>query len=112
MSAVADGPVMNTAYLRLEEAPVPVGVVQVRHDVPGVEQHHQVLGQEPERVDLEVILGQKHRARLGDAETRPHDAHVDVVELRRAAHPVDRPVARHFRCGRADDLGVGESLDG
>src|SRR5208283_1226578 len=85
-----------------------VSVVQVAHDARRIEQHHQVLGEKAEAVHLELAFGEPYRAGLGDPVHGAHHTDVDVAELRRASHRIERPAARHLRRRRADDLGLRE----
>jgi hypothetical protein len=66
--------------------------VQRGDDARRVEQHHQELGQEGDRLDLQLGLGQQHRPGLGHPKGRAHDADVDVLELAWVPQRVERAV--------------------
>jgi hypothetical protein len=96
---------------RFEEVALAIRVMKVGHDRGRVEQHHQVLRQEAERIDAELAFAQPHRAGFGHAEGRTDDAHVDVVQLARVAHVGDRTGAAHLGRGGADHACHRKSLE-
>ena len=58
-------------------------VLQPRHDVVAVEQHHEMLCQVGQRVDHQLGFGEQHGSSLCDAEQCPNDRHVLVREIPR-----------------------------
>ena len=77
----------------VEPRALAVGMVQVADDPGWIQQYDEMLRQKAQRVHLEFRFGQPQRAGLRDPENGPHDAYVDIAQLRGRRAP-----------GRADRL--------
>jgi hypothetical protein len=76
-TGVKDG-VSRTVKLR----PI-VGILYARHDVVGIEQHHEMLRQIGERIDDQFVLGEQHGTGLSDTDDRSDDRHIDIRQIMR-----------------------------
>jgi hypothetical protein len=52
----------------LPEIAMSVGIMHVLHDMCGIQQHYNVMGQETDSVDHELRFREQHRACLGHPE--------------------------------------------
>ena len=108
ISAVAEGPVTSTAYRAVLNRGISIGVMQVADDIAGVEQCEEMLGQKGKRIHLQLRLAQPDRAGFGDSKSGPHDADIDIVQIRRVDNAAQGAVAVHFGRRRTDHLRLRE----
>jgi hypothetical protein len=55
-----------------------VGVLDGRHDVRGIDQHDQVLGEIDQGIFLKLCFGEQYRPGFGDRKSRPNDGYVHI----------------------------------
>ncbi len=81
-----------------------VSVVHASDDFVGIEQNDKMLGQEPQTVHDQVLLGKPDSTTVGNAELRPNHSDVYIRQFVGTREPSRRASYREFGNGRKNHL--------
>ena len=85
-----------------------VGLMKVNNDIRRVKQDDQMLSEISDRVHLQIRISEKYRSRFSNAEGRPHNGMVNIVQCTRIDNSREVALTRDLRHRRTDELALCE----